>query len=136
MFEYQLYIVGRVNNANSLKGSLGIQIAVLNALAPPRGRIIARIAPSAMICVFVSSSVLFYIQAYMTAATLPSRLRKSYLLRCIPIFILIQLLSSSTMQTAGIVYVSLFIINYLNVDFVIAACWYNHANVSFRTSHS
>ncbi|KAF8524798.1 Na+ dependent nucleoside transporter C-terminus-domain-containing protein [Hysterangium stoloniferum] len=35
-------------------GSLGIQIGVLGALAPSRSRIIAKIAPSAMICGFVS----------------------------------------------------------------------------------
>jgi CNT family concentrative nucleoside transporter len=36
-------------------GSLGIQIGVLGALAPSRGRIIARIALSAMICGFIST---------------------------------------------------------------------------------
>lgn len=36
-------------------GSLGIQIGVLSALAPSRGRIIARIALSAMICGFLST---------------------------------------------------------------------------------
>jgi len=35
-------------------GSLGIQIGVLSALAPSRGRVIARIALSAMVCGFVS----------------------------------------------------------------------------------
>jgi CNT family concentrative nucleoside transporter len=36
-------------------GSLGIQIGVLSALAPSRGKIIARIATSAMICGFLST---------------------------------------------------------------------------------
>jgi CNT family concentrative nucleoside transporter len=36
-------------------GSLGIQIGVLGALAPSRGRVIARIALSAMICGFIST---------------------------------------------------------------------------------
>lgn len=36
-------------------GSLGIQIGVLGALAPSRGKVIARIALSAMICGFVST---------------------------------------------------------------------------------
>jgi len=36
-------------------GSLGIQIGVLSALAPSRGKTIARIAPSAMICGFIST---------------------------------------------------------------------------------
>ncbi|KAJ7594748.1 Na+ dependent nucleoside transporter C-terminus-domain-containing protein [Mycena floridula] len=36
-------------------GSLGIQIGVLSALAPSRGKIIARIALSAMICGFLST---------------------------------------------------------------------------------
>ncbi|EIN11958.1 hypothetical protein PUNSTDRAFT_142157 [Punctularia strigosozonata HHB-11173 SS5] len=36
-------------------GSLGIQIGVLSALAPSRGKIIARIAGSAMICGFIST---------------------------------------------------------------------------------
>jgi CNT family concentrative nucleoside transporter len=36
-------------------GSLGIQIGVLGALAPSRGKIIARIATSAMICGFIST---------------------------------------------------------------------------------
>ncbi|KAK2467818.1 hypothetical protein APHAL10511_000113 [Amanita phalloides] len=36
-------------------GSLGIQIGVLGALAPSQGRTIARIAPSAMICGFIST---------------------------------------------------------------------------------
>lgn len=36
-------------------GSLGIQIGVLGALAPSRGKIIARIALSAMICGFLST---------------------------------------------------------------------------------
>jgi len=36
-------------------GSVGIQIGVLGALAPSRGRIIARIALSAMICGFIST---------------------------------------------------------------------------------
>ncbi|GJJ16119.1 hypothetical protein Clacol_010399 [Clathrus columnatus] len=36
-------------------GSLGIQIGVLSALAPSRSRIIARIAPSAMICGFIAT---------------------------------------------------------------------------------
>ncbi|CAE6454818.1 unnamed protein product [Rhizoctonia solani] len=36
-------------------GSLGIQIGVLSALAPSRGKIIARVAPSAMICGFLST---------------------------------------------------------------------------------
>jgi len=36
-------------------GSLGIQIGVLGALAPSRGKIIAKIAPSAMICGFIST---------------------------------------------------------------------------------
>ncbi|KAF8626833.1 hypothetical protein AX15_004664 [Amanita polypyramis BW_CC] len=36
-------------------GSLGIQIGVLSALAPSRGKVIARIAPSAMICGFIST---------------------------------------------------------------------------------
>jgi CNT family concentrative nucleoside transporter len=35
--------------------SLGIQIGVLSALAPSRGKIIARRAPSAMICGFLST---------------------------------------------------------------------------------
>ncbi|GJJ06199.1 hypothetical protein Clacol_000388 [Clathrus columnatus] len=36
-------------------GSLGIQIGVLSALAPSRGRVIARIAPSAMACGFIAT---------------------------------------------------------------------------------
>ena len=36
-------------------GSLGIQIGVLSALAPSRGKVIARIATSAMICGFLST---------------------------------------------------------------------------------
>jgi CNT family concentrative nucleoside transporter len=36
-------------------GSIGIQIGVLSALAPSRGKTIARIATSAMICGFVST---------------------------------------------------------------------------------
>ncbi|CAE7084299.1 unnamed protein product [Rhizoctonia solani] len=36
-------------------GSLGIQIGVLGALAPSRGKVIARVAPSAMICGFLST---------------------------------------------------------------------------------
>ena len=36
-------------------GSLGIQIGVLGALAPSRGKVIARIAVSAMICGFLST---------------------------------------------------------------------------------
>lgn len=36
-------------------GSMGIQIGVLSALAPSRGKVIARIALSAMICGFVST---------------------------------------------------------------------------------
>lgn len=36
-------------------GSLGIQIGVLGALAPSRGRTIARIAGSAMVCGFLST---------------------------------------------------------------------------------
>ncbi|EJD52646.1 hypothetical protein AURDEDRAFT_111274 [Auricularia subglabra TFB-10046 SS5] len=36
-------------------GSLGIQIGVLSALAPSRGKIIARIALSAMVCGFIST---------------------------------------------------------------------------------
>jgi CNT family concentrative nucleoside transporter len=36
-------------------GSLGIQIGVLGALAPSRGKVIARIATSAMICGFIST---------------------------------------------------------------------------------
>ncbi|KAH7108114.1 Na+ dependent nucleoside transporter C-terminus-domain-containing protein [Auriculariales sp. MPI-PUGE-AT-0066] len=36
-------------------GSLGIQIGVLSALAPSRGRVIARIAVSAMACGFIST---------------------------------------------------------------------------------
>ncbi|TDL26041.1 hypothetical protein BD410DRAFT_784065 [Rickenella mellea] len=36
-------------------GSLGIQIGVLGALAPSRGKVIARIALSAMICGFIST---------------------------------------------------------------------------------
>lgn len=36
-------------------GSLGIQIGVLGALAPSRGKIIARLAVSAMICGFLST---------------------------------------------------------------------------------
>lgn len=36
-------------------GSLGIQIGVLSALAPSRGRVIARIALSAMVCGFLST---------------------------------------------------------------------------------
>ncbi|KAH7332552.1 Na+ dependent nucleoside transporter C-terminus-domain-containing protein [Rhizoctonia solani] len=36
-------------------GSLGIQIGVLSALAPSRGKVIARVAPSAMICGFLST---------------------------------------------------------------------------------
>lgn len=36
-------------------GSLGIQIGVLGALAPSRGKIIARLATSAMICGFLST---------------------------------------------------------------------------------
>lgn len=35
-------------------GSLGIQVGVLSALAPSRGKIIARTATSAMICGFIS----------------------------------------------------------------------------------
>ena len=34
--------------------SLGIQIGVLSALAPTQAKVIARIAPSAMICGFIS----------------------------------------------------------------------------------
>lgn len=36
-------------------GSLGIQIGVLGALAPSKGKVIARIAVSAMICGFLST---------------------------------------------------------------------------------
>jgi CNT family concentrative nucleoside transporter len=36
-------------------GSLGIQIGVLSSLAPSRGKVIARIAPSALICGFIST---------------------------------------------------------------------------------
>ncbi len=36
-------------------GSLGIQIGVLGALAPSRGKVIARIALSAMVCGFLST---------------------------------------------------------------------------------
>ncbi|KAG2146411.1 Na+ dependent nucleoside transporter C-terminus-domain-containing protein [Suillus bovinus] len=36
-------------------GSLGIQIGVLGALAPSQGRTIAKLAPSAMICGFIST---------------------------------------------------------------------------------
>ena len=36
-------------------GSLGIQVGVLGALAPSRGKVIARIAFSAMICGFMST---------------------------------------------------------------------------------
>lgn len=36
-------------------GSVGIQIGVLSALAPSRGRVIARLAMSAMICGFLST---------------------------------------------------------------------------------
>lgn len=36
-------------------GSLGIQIGVLGALAPSRGKTIARIALSAMLCGFIST---------------------------------------------------------------------------------
>jgi concentrative nucleoside transporter, CNT family len=36
-------------------GSLGIQIGVLGALAPSRGKVIARIAMSAMICGFITT---------------------------------------------------------------------------------
>jgi CNT family concentrative nucleoside transporter len=36
-------------------GSLGIQIGVLSALAPSRTRVIARVAPSAMIAGFIST---------------------------------------------------------------------------------
>ncbi|QRV96750.1 proton/nucleoside cotransporter [Ceratobasidium sp. AG-Ba] len=36
-------------------GSLGIQIGVLGALAPSRGKVIARVAPSAMICGFLAT---------------------------------------------------------------------------------
>ena len=36
-------------------GSFGIQIGVLTALAPSRGKIIARIAFSAMLCGFIST---------------------------------------------------------------------------------
>lgn len=36
-------------------GSLGIQIGVLGALAPSRGKVIARIAMSAMVCGFMST---------------------------------------------------------------------------------
>lgn len=36
-------------------GSLGIQIGVLSALAPSQSKVIARIAPSAMICGFIST---------------------------------------------------------------------------------
>jgi len=36
-------------------GSLGIQIGVLSAMAPSRGKIIARVALSAMICGFIST---------------------------------------------------------------------------------
>ncbi|CAE6514323.1 unnamed protein product [Rhizoctonia solani] len=39
-------------------GSLGIQIGVLSALAPSRGKVIARVAPSAMICGFLSVKIL------------------------------------------------------------------------------
>ena len=34
--------------------SLGIQIGVLSALAPSQAKVIARIAPSAMLCGFIS----------------------------------------------------------------------------------
>ena len=36
-------------------GSLGIQIGVLSALAPSRGKVIAKLGPSAMICGFLST---------------------------------------------------------------------------------
>lgn len=36
-------------------GSLGIQVGVLSALAPSRGKVIARIAASAMVCGFIST---------------------------------------------------------------------------------
>ena len=36
-------------------GSLGIQIGVLSALAPSRGKVIARLAPSAMVCGFIAT---------------------------------------------------------------------------------
>lgn len=36
-------------------GSLGIQIGVLSSLAPSRGKVIARIAFSAMVCGFLST---------------------------------------------------------------------------------
>ena len=36
-------------------GSLGIQIGVLGALAPSKGKVIARLAASAMICGFIST---------------------------------------------------------------------------------
>jgi len=36
-------------------GALGIQIGVLSALAPSRGKVIARLATSAMICGFLST---------------------------------------------------------------------------------
>lgn len=35
--------------------SLGIQIGVLSALGPARGKSIARLAPSAMLCGFIST---------------------------------------------------------------------------------
>lgn len=36
-------------------GALGIQIGVLSALAPSRGKVIAKLGPSAMICGFIST---------------------------------------------------------------------------------
>lgn len=36
-------------------GSLGIQIGVLSAMAPSRGKTIARLAPSAMVCGFIAT---------------------------------------------------------------------------------
>ncbi|KAG8922930.1 hypothetical protein FRC03_012193 [Tulasnella sp. 419] len=35
--------------------SVGIQIGVLGALAPSKGKVIARLAPSAMLCGFIST---------------------------------------------------------------------------------
>jgi nucleoside permease NupC len=42
-------------------GSLGIQIGVLSALAPARGRVISSLAFSAMICGFVRLSHLIFL---------------------------------------------------------------------------
>lgn len=63
--------------------SLGIQIGVLSALAPSQAKVIARIAPSAMLCGFISC---------VSAPSLPWR---PLILRC-------AVRSHRTLQAAGI----------------------------------